>query len=81
MKHPLNEYINFEHYCVPLINPNTREIITKYSKLANDPKRKVRTISFGKEPESLSQGDNRTGAKVKKQFICTDPSRNQINTD
>ena len=41
-----------------------REIITKYSKLANEPKtREVWITAFGKEFGSLSQGDNKTGEK------------------
>ena len=37
MEHPLKEDLNLEHYCAPVIHHTTREIITKYPKLANDP--------------------------------------------
>ena len=30
MKQPLNEYLNLEHYCAPVIHPTTGEIIKKY---------------------------------------------------
>ena len=29
-KQPLNDDLNIEHYCVPVIHPTTREIMTKY---------------------------------------------------
>ena len=37
MKQPLNECLNLKHYCAPVIHPTTGKLITKYSKLANDP--------------------------------------------
>ena len=37
MKQPLNDDLDLEHYFVPAIHLTTGEIITKYSKLANDP--------------------------------------------
>ena len=46
------------------MHPTTGGIITKYSKLVNDPEtREVWATAFGKEFGSLAQGDNRTGAK------------------
>ena len=44
----LNEFLNREHYCAPVIQPTTGEIITKYSKLTNDPEtRELWTKTFG----------------------------------
>ena len=64
MKQPLNLFLNLEHYCAPVIHPTTVEIITKYSKLANDPEtRELRTKAFGKQFGSLAQGENITRAK------------------
>ena len=64
MQQPLNGYLNFKHYCAPVIHPTTWEIITEYSKLANDPEtRELWTEAFGKEFGSLVQCDNITGAK------------------
>ena len=65
MEHPLKDNLNLKHYCAPVIHSTTRVIITKYSKLANDPEtREVWTTAFGKEFGSLSQDDNITEAKV-----------------
>ena len=36
-KQPLYENLYLEHYCAPVIQPNTREIIIKYANIANDP--------------------------------------------
>ena len=47
-----------------MIHPATGEIITKYSKLSNDPEaREVWITAIGKLFGSLAQGDNRTGTK------------------
>ena len=65
MKQQLNDFLNLEHYCAPLMHPTAGEIIIKYSKLANDPETiEVWTTAFGKEFGSLSQDDNITEAKV-----------------
>ena len=46
MEQPLKDDLNLEHYYTPVMHPTTREIITKYSKLSNDPKtREVWTTS------------------------------------
>ena len=37
MKNQLNKILNIEHYCAPVMHPTTGWIVTKYSKLANDP--------------------------------------------
>ena len=83
MKHPLNDDLNPEHYCAPVIHPTTGEIITKYSKLANDPETiEVWTTLFGKEFGSLAQGENRTGAKGKDiSFVLTYQEIREITTD
>ena len=48
MKQPLNNNLNLEHYCAPVIHSTTGEIVTKYSKLTNDPEtREVWATSFG----------------------------------
>ena len=48
MKTQLNEFLNLEHYCAPVIHLTTEEIITKYSKLSNEPEtREVWTIVLG----------------------------------
>ena len=49
MKHPLSDDFNLKHYCAPVIHPNTGQIITKYSRLTNEPEtREVWTTEFGK---------------------------------
>ena len=55
---------DLEHFCSPVIHPETGKLITKYQKLASDPAlRKTWTTAFGKEFGGLAQGDNKTGAK------------------
>ena len=49
MKQPLHNDLNLENYCAPVIHPPNGEIITKYSKRANEPEtREVWTKKFGK---------------------------------
>ena len=83
MKHPLYNNLNPRHYCAPVIHPTTGEIITKYSKLANEPEtREVWTTAFGKEFGSIAQGENITGAKgTDILFILTHQDIRDIPTD
>ena len=52
---------DIEHFCAPVVHPDTGETISNYKKLANDPvMREVWTKSLGKEFGSLAQGDDLT---------------------
>ena len=65
------------------MHTTTGGIITKYSKLANDPEtREVWATAFGKEFGSLAQGENRTGAKGKNSLlVLTHQDIREIPTD
>ena len=39
MRQQLNKILNLEQYCAPVMHPTTGEIITKYSKLDNEPEK------------------------------------------
>ena len=59
------------------MHPTTEEVITKYSKLSNDPEmREVWIAGFGKEFVRLAQGDNKTGAKCTNSLFV--PTHQQI---
>ena len=52
---------NLQYFCATVIHPTTREIITSYKKLINDPTlRDVWETRFGKEWGGLTQGDRET---------------------
>ena len=76
---PIEEYhsmANIHHFCAPVIHPTTGELITSYKKLANDPEMKVIwQTRFGKDWESLAQGDKRTGTKGTDTFIVLTPEQ------
>ena len=55
---------DIEHFCAPVIHPETGETITSYKKLARDPLLKETwTNSLGREFGSLAQGDIKSGTK------------------
>merc|ERR1711966_341571 len=54
--------IDIEHFCTPVVHPETGETITSYRKLAKDAVTKETwTTGFGKEFGNLAQGDDKTG--------------------
>ena len=56
--------IDIEHFCAPVVHPETGETITSYRKLAKDKVMKETwTTGFGKEFRNLAQGDKKTGTK------------------
>ncbi len=56
--------VHFEQYANPLVYPVTRETISSYKKLVNDPATaKVWQTVFGKDFGGMLQGDNKTGQK------------------
>jgi hypothetical protein len=60
-REPLQETQQFEHCANPVVHPVTKETITKYEKLANDPLlRDVWTAAMSKELGRLAQGFNDT---------------------
>ena len=73
LNQPPNKYLQFdpantgtdidiEHFCVPVVHPETGKTITSYKKLAKDMVTKETwTIGFGKEFGNLAQGDDKTG--------------------
>ena len=55
-------YVDIEHFCAPVVHPETGETITSYRKLAKDAVTKETwTTGFGKEFVNLAQGDDKTG--------------------
>ena len=64
------------------MHPNTGEIITKYYKLANDPKkRELWTTVFGKYTGSLPQGNSKTvGKGTNSLFLLTHQEIGEILT-
>ena len=51
------------------------ETITEYNKLKDDPHLiEIWTVAFGKEFESLAQGNNKTGAKDMQSLFVMDPA-------
>ena len=59
-----NTDLDIEQFCAPVVHPKTGEVITKYSKLANDPDPEIRHTwrnGLGKEFGNMAQGDDRTG--------------------
>ena len=52
---------DIEHFCAPVVYPDTGETITSYKKLQRDPVMKeIWTKALGKEFGSLAQGDDLT---------------------
>ena len=65
---PTNAYdVELEHCCALVVHPLPGVTITQYRKLANDPVTSDiwKEHEFGKEFGRMSQGDNRSGTKVK----------------
>ena len=56
-----NHDADLEHFCAPVVHPETGETITSYKKLQRNPvMKKIWTKAFGKEFGSLAQGDDLT---------------------
>ena len=61
---PPSPPINYKHYAMPMIHPTTRELISSYKRLVNDPNTvEVWMTAFGKDFGGISQGDNKTSQK------------------
>ena len=57
--------VDTEHFCAPIVHPETGETITSYRKLAKDAvTKKTWTKEFGKEFGNLAQGDDKTGRQA-----------------
>jgi hypothetical protein len=53
-----------EHFLCPMVHPSTRETISSYKKLMNDPAvAETWQTAFGKDFGGMLQGDNKTGQK------------------
>lgn len=56
-----NASLNIEQFCMPAIHPITKESITSYKKLVEDPiTKEIWSIGFGKEFGNMAQGDDYT---------------------
>jgi len=54
-----NHDADIEHFCAPVVHPNTGETITSYKKLQRNPvMKKIWTKALGKEFGSLAQGND-----------------------
>ena len=55
---------NLEHLAMPMVYPTTRETISSYKKLMNDPATmEIWQTAFGKDFGGMAQGDIKTGQK------------------
>ena len=61
--------VDIEYFCAAVVHPDTRETVTQYKILANDPNnaelRETRQTAMGKEVGRLAQGDDKTRTKDK----------------
>jgi hypothetical protein len=56
--------MNFKHYTMTMVHPTTGKTISSYKQLMNDPvTANTWQTAFGKDFESMCQGDNKTEAK------------------
>ena len=54
--------MNLKHYVMPMVHPVTREMISSYKKLMNNPvTAETWQTAFGKDFRGMCQGDNKTG--------------------
>jgi hypothetical protein len=65
---------NYAHYASPMVHPTTGKTITSYKRLMNNPETaKIWQTAFGKDFESMAQGDNKMGQKgTNSIFVMTD---------
>ncbi len=55
---------NFAHFALPMVHPTTRDTISSYKRLMNDPETaNVWQTAFGKNFGGMAQGDDKTGQK------------------
>jgi hypothetical protein len=64
---------DFVHFALPMVHPTTRETISSYKRLMNDPETaKVWQTTFGKDFGGMAQGGNKKGQKgMNSVFVMT----------
>lgn len=61
-KNDMARAIAIKHFYAPVVHPITGKTISKYPTLAKDPAtREIWTSAWGKEWNSMAQGDKKTG--------------------
>jgi hypothetical protein len=70
----------FEHFASPMVHPITRDTISSYKKLMNDPATaEIWQMAFRKDFGGMAHGDNKTGQKgTNAMFIMTHEEIKQV---